>query len=129
MRKTTRVGKSLIAIQAELGTDEQCLAFLEALRWPEGVRCLECSGNKISKFTTQQSKRERTNKRGETYMAVVPVRHLYQCLDPKCGQQFTATAGTIFNDTHLPLRKWMYAVAIMCNAKKGVSAKQLQRDL
>ena len=38
-------------------------------------------------------------------------------------------SGTIFNDSHLPLQKWMLAVAIMCNAKKGVSAKQLQRDL
>ena len=39
------------------------------------------------------------------------------------------TAGTIFNDSHLSLQKWMLATAIMCNAKKGVSAKQIQRDL
>jgi len=58
-----------------------------------------------------------------------PDRHLYQCLDPNCGHQFTATTGTIFNDSHLPLQKWMLRTAIMCNAKKGVSAKQLQRDL
>ena len=36
---------------------------------------------------------------------------------------------TIFNDTHLSLEKWYMAVALMVNAKKGVSAKQLQRDL
>jgi transposase-like protein len=129
MAKTTRVGKSLIAVQRELRTDEQCLAFLEALRWPDGVRCIKCDGDKVSKFSTKEGERTRTNKRGETRTVTVPARHLYECLNTGCGHQFTATAGTIFNDTHLPLRKWMQAVAVMCNARKGVSAKQLQRDI
>jgi len=130
MGKTTRVGKSLIAVQEELGTEEQCLAFLEALRWPEGVCCVKCGHDKVSKFSTQEGTRTRKNaKTGEVETVAVPARHLYQCLNPECGHQFTATAGTIFNDTHLPLQKWMLATAIMCNAKKGVSAKQLQRDL
>ena len=132
MAKTTRVGKSLIAIQQELGTEEQCLAFLEMLRWPEGVRCVKCQGGKISKVTTKESVRSKayvSRVTGEAKEHIIPARHLYQCLDAECGQQFTATAGSIFNDSHLPLRKWMLAVAIMCNAKKGVSAKQLQRDL
>ena len=124
------VGKSLIAVQSELGTEKQCLAFLEALRWPDGVRCVKCDGDKISKFITQASTRTRINpKTGETMLVPIRSRHLYQCLNPACKHQFTATAGTIFNDTHLSLQKWMFAVAIMCNAKKGVSAKQLQRDL
>jgi transposase-like protein len=52
---------------------------------------------------------------------------LYQCLE--CKAQFSATSGTLFNDSHLPLVKWFLAVALMCNAKKGISAKQMQRDL
>ncbi|HUA20841.1 MAG TPA: IS1595 family transposase, partial [Bryobacteraceae bacterium] len=127
MAKNTRVGKSLIAVQEELGTEEQCLAFLEAIRWPDGVRCVECGHDKVSKFTTKEGSRERTNRKGEKVISKVPARHLYQCL--KCAAQFTATVGTIFNDSHLPLQKWMQAVAIMCNAKKGVSARQLWRDL
>jgi len=123
MAKNTRVGKSLIAVQAELGTEEQCLAFLEALRWPAGVRCVECDHDKVSKFVAMG--RARVNRKGEEVRS--PDRHLYQCL--KCAAQFTATVGTIFNDSHLPLQKWMQAVAIMCNAKKGVSARQLWRDL
>lgn len=129
MGKTTRIGKSLIDVQKQLGTEEQCLAFLESLRWPEGVRCVVCGHDKVSKFTTTEGTRQRVNSDGETVTVKVPARHLYQCLAPKCGQQFTATVGTIFNDSHLPLEKWMLATAIMCNAKKGVSAKQLQRDL
>ena len=123
MAKNTRVGKSLIAVQEELGTEEQCLAFLEALRWPDGVRCVECDHDKVSKFVAKG--RARVNRKGEEVRS--PDRHLYQCL--KCSAQFTATVGTIFNDSHLPLQKWMQAVAIMCNAKKGVSARQLWRDL
>ena len=46
-----------------------------------------------------------------------------------CGKQFSATSGTIFNDTHLSLTKWFLALAIICEAKKGVSACQLQRHL
>jgi hypothetical protein len=131
MKKTTRVGKSLIAVQQELGTDEQALAFLEALRWPDGVTCLNCGGP-VSKFTTRASTRKTpyiSKVTGQASEHAIPVRHLYQCLDKVCWHQFSATTGTIFNETHLPLRKWMLAVAIMCNAKKGVSAKQLQRDV
>jgi transposase-like protein len=129
MGKTTRIGKSLIDVQKELGTEEQCLAYLEALRWPEGVRCVQCGHDNVSKFATAEGSRQRVNSKGETVTVKVPARQLYQCLNPECGHQFTATVGTIFNDSHLPLDKWMLAVAIMCNAKKGVSAKQLQRDL
>jgi hypothetical protein len=46
-----------------------------------------------------------------------------------CGKQFSATSGTIFNDSHLPLTKWFLAIALICEAKKGMSACQLQRHL
>src|SRR2546421_1844931 len=52
---------------------------------------------------------------------------IYQCL--ACGKQFSATSGTIFNDTHLPLTKWFLAIAMICEAKKGMSANQLKRHL
>jgi hypothetical protein len=52
---------------------------------------------------------------------------IYQCL--ACGKQFSATSGTIFNDSHLPLTKWFMAIALICEAKKGMSAKQLERHL
>jgi hypothetical protein len=54
---------------------------------------------------------------------------LYTCLNTECGQQFSVVAGTVFNDSHLPLTKWFEAIALMLNAKKGLSAKQMERDL
>lgn len=111
----------LIAIASEFGSVEACFDFLERMRWPEGVRCLKCDHDKVSKIVTKESTRKNGRK--------IPARHLFQCLSKECGHQFTPTTGTLFNDTHLPIQKWFFAVALMTNAKKGMSAKQMQRDL
>jgi transposase-like protein len=120
---------SIIDVKTKFGTTEQCVAYLEKMRWPDGVRCLVCGATKISKFVTNETTRERVNRKGVKKEVRVPARHLYTCLEPTCGFQFSPTAGTIFHDTHLPLEKWFQAVALMCNAKKGLSAKQMERDL
>lgn len=99
-----------------MGTDDQCLDYLEHSRWPDGVRCLTCGGGKLSRITRKSKGR---NKRAR----------LFQCLEPTCRQQFTVTSGTIFHDSHLPLTKWFMAVALIVDAKKGMSAMQLQRHL
>jgi hypothetical protein len=121
--------RSLIDVQKQFGTTAACIAYLEAMRWPDGVRCLVCGGDKISKFVTNETERERTNRKGVTKTVRVPARHLYTCLEPTCGFQFSPTAGTIMHDSHLPLSQWFMAAALMCNAKKGLSAKQMERDL
>ena len=46
-----------------------------------------------------------------------------------CKTSFSVTVGTIFHRTHLPLQKWFLAISLMLNARKGVSAMQLPRDL
>ncbi|HYH00079.1 MAG TPA: IS1595 family transposase [Terriglobales bacterium] len=105
----------LIDVQKEFATEDQCYEYLEAMRWPNGVRCPVCGNDKISKFVSSSKKQQ--------------TRRVYQCLEPTCKQQFTATAGTIFHDTHLPLNKWFMAIALIVDAKKGMSAAQLQRHL
>ena len=107
---------NLIDVTQQFATDEQCLAYLEAMRWPDGVRCPTCGNDKISKIT-----RKSTTKNVR--------KSLYQCLEPTCKQQFSATSGTIFNDSHLPLNKWFMALAIVVDAKKGISANQLKEHL
>jgi len=120
---------SLIDVTKKFGTTEACVAYLEAMRWPEGVRCPVCGCDKVSKFVTNETTRERKNRKGIVKTVRVPARYLYTCLEPTCGSQFSPTAGTILHDTHLSLEKWFMAAALMCNAKKGLSAKQMQRDL
>lgn len=86
------------------------------MRWPDGVRCPVCGNDKVSRIT-----RKSTTKNVR--------KSLYQCLETTCKQQFSATSGTIFNDSHLPLHKWFMAIAIVVDAKKGISANQLKTHL
>jgi len=107
---------NLIDVTRELNTDEQCFAFLEHQRWPNGIRCVVCGCERISRITRKTpSKNKRVN--------------LYQCLEPSCKQQFSVTSGTIFHDARVPLSKWFMAISLIMDAKRGVSAKQLQRHL
>src|SRR5579859_6651679 len=105
----------MIDVTAKFNTDDKCLDYLEQMRWPNGVCCVHCGVLNVSKITRTTGKNKRVR--------------IYQCLEKECGKQFSATSGTIFNDTHLPLTKWFLAIALICEAKKGVSAKQLERNL
>src|SRR6266852_4002348 len=106
----------LIDVTRQFNTEDKCLDYIEAMRWPNGVCCVHCGVLNVSKITREASgKNKRTR--------------IYQCLEKECGKQFSATSGTIFNDTHLPLTKWFLAIAMICEAKKGMSALQLQRHL
>jgi|SRR5208283_2810390 len=120
---------NLIDATKQFATPEACVDYLEAMRWPGGVTCLQCGRNKVLRITTNDTVRTRKNAKGEVRTVRVPGRIIYQCQNSKCAHQFSATTGTIFHDTHLPLDKWLMAVALMVNAKKGLSAMQLQRDL
>jgi len=107
---------NLIDVQKQFKTDDDCLEFLEQARWPDGIRCPVCGAKEISRIT-----RENPGKNKRT--------RLYQCLEPSCKEQFSATQGTIFHRSHLPLATWFSAVALIVDAKKGIAAKQLQRHL
>jgi transposase-like protein len=101
------------------------------MRWPKGVCCLKCGitgEGQILKFTTSETVRTRYSKRKKKVVEVrVPSRSLYECKE--CGYQFSATTGTVFHDSHLDLTKWFAAVAMILEAKKGMSALQICRHL
>ena len=120
---------NLIDAAKQFSTPESCVDYLEAMRWPDGVTCLQCGGSKISRIQTKDTTRMRKNAKGVERTVTVPGRIVYQCQNAECGHQFSATTGTTFHDTHLPLDKWFMAVALMVNARKGLSALQLARDL
>src|SRR6266571_3658060 len=129
-RQTHRVGKSVIEVAKDFAGEKTCHDYLEAARWPKGVRCLQCGSDRISKYTAKGKIRIVKDKEtGKRLTKTGPDRYLYQCMEQTCKFQFSTTVGTLFNDTHLPLNKWFMAIAIMCNAKKGTSAKQIERDL
>ena len=85
--------------------DAACRAYLESLRWPEGPHCPRCPQAKV-------------------WTMKAP---FYRCA--VCGHDFTVTAGTLFADTHLPLRLWFQAIWHVVNQKSGASALGVQRVL
>src|SRR6476659_1909508 len=105
-RKNVKPQLDLMKLIVRYDTDEKCRMALEKLRWPDGVRCIRCDSDKIS----------RNYKRNQ-----------FEC--DSCGYHFSVTAGTIFHDSHLPLRKWFIATYLICESKKGMSALQLKRTL
>ena len=90
----------------QFGSESKCREYLEALRWPDMIMCPRCRSINISKIVK---------------------RHQFDC--DKCRYQFSVTAGTIFNDSHLPLWKWFLCVYLLCESKNGMSANQLKRVL
>lgn len=95
-------------------TDEQAArAHYEAIRWPDGPICPHCGS--INNATKMQGKTTRPG--------------LYKCKEKECRKPFTATMGSIFEKSHIPLHKWLLATHILCASKKGVSAHQLWRML
>jgi len=107
---------NLIEVTKQFRDEDACLDYLEKIRWPSGLACIKCGVMNVSHIIRQ--------KPGENKRT-----RIYQCLEKKCGHQFSATAGTVFHDSHLPLTKWFMAIGLICEAKKGISAKQVARHL
>jgi transposase-like protein len=94
--------------------ETEAFRFVEAIIWPQGPVCPHCGGtDRISAIAANPEKRVRYGLK-------------------KCGQckgQFTVRMGTIFEESKLPMTKWLQAIFLMTASKKGVSAHQLHRTL
>jgi transposase-like protein len=84
--------------------------YLESIRWANGRVCPHCASDRSYEM------KGRSTREG-----------LYKC--NACRKPFTVTIGTIFQGSHIKLREWAIAFHLMCSSKKGISAKQLQRNL
>ena len=95
---------TLSDVLREFGDETRCREYLEALRWPYKIACPRCQSLKISR---------------------VYDRNQFDC--DSCRYQFSVLAGTVFQDTKLPLPTWFAVTYLMCESKKGISASQLKR--
>jgi transposase-like protein len=91
--------------------EEAARAHFEAIRWPDGRVCPHCGTVDNSVLLKGKSTRA----------------GLYKCRD--CRKPFTATMGTVYERSHIPLHKWLLATHLMVSSKKGISAHQLFRML
>ena len=107
---------TLIQIVDRFPSNEAARKHLEGIRWKNGIVCPHCRCSDQSKFSTIAVNAEKKVRAGLRHCAA-------------CGQQFTVTIGTIFEDSHIPLRKWLIAWYLLCSSKKSISSLQLQRQL
>jgi len=95
---------------------------VESVLWPDGPVCPHCGGmEKAYPLKGVRSKPSKKNPQG------VERHGLYKC--GHCRKQFTVRIGTIFEESHIRLHKWLQAIHLMCSSKKGISSNQLHRTL
>ncbi len=94
----------IIQIFEKFPNQKSCIEHLEKARWGDNPCCPYCGS-----------------------INVVRNQHRWRCYD--CKTSFSVTVGTIFHHTHIPLQKWFLAINLILNAKKGLSALQLSRDI
>lgn len=95
---------NILQVIKQFPTQEVCIKHLESVRWSSKPVCPYCQSDKTSKH-----------------------KYGHQC--QKCQKSFSVTVGTIFHDTKIPLQTWFLAIAMFMDAKKGISAKQIERNL
>jgi transposase-like protein len=108
---------NLIALAQHFSDEDKAREFIEKLRWPDGPVCPHCGlVNQAYKLEPKPSKKGKHVRKG-----------VWKCAG--CREQFSVTVGTIFEDSHIPLHKWLLAYHLLCASKKGMSAHQLHRML
>jgi transposase-like protein len=95
---------SFFEFQERFHTEDACFHYLKKLRWPEGFRCPRC---------------------GHPEAYFMKSRKVFQCKN--CRHQTSVTVNTIFHRTHVPLRKWFWAIFLVGTDKRGCSAKRLEK--
>ena len=101
----------LVKVMETFPTQEDCIAYLERLRWQGSPECPHCASTHVRRRNESD-----TGRIGR-----------WNCHD--CKSTFKVTQGTIFQGTKIPLQKWFLAISLMGNAKKSLSSCQLARDL
>jgi transposase-like protein len=104
------MSKSILEADA-MQNESAAYAWIETRLWPNGPVCPHCGGF------------ERISKMGGKSTRV----GTYKCY--RCRKQFTVKVGTVFEDSHVPMRLWLQAMFLLCSSKKGISSNQLHRTL
>ena len=100
---------SALKVVKKFKTQKECIEFLENKKWKDGVICPYCKSTK----TSIHNEENRTSR--------------HQC--QSCQKSFSVLVGTIFEASKLPLVKWFMAIALIIDAKKGISSLQISRHL
>jgi len=100
--------KSLIEATRYFADPDVCVEFVASMRWPEGVICPHCQGKRVSYLKS---------------------RRIWKCMAKDCHKQFSVKTFSIFEDSAIPLDKWLTAIWLVVNCKNGISSYEIARDL
>ncbi len=106
---------NLAGLAKHFSDEDAARDLLESWRWPNGAACPHCGGADPYKLTPKATSKKPGRK------------GLYKCR--ACRKQFTVTVGTVFEDSRIPLSKWLLGIHLIASSKKGISAHQLHRNL
>jgi transposase-like protein len=108
MESAAQFPKSLMQAVRYFADPDVCVEFVAGMRWTDGVTCPHCGGKRVSYLKS---------------------RRIYKCMAKECHKQFSVKTGTIFEDSPIPLDKWLTAVWLIVNCKNGISSYEIARDL
>jgi transposase-like protein len=106
MATSTRLPTTLLEALRYFADPDVATEYVAKLRWPDGPTCPRCDSERYSYLST---------------------RRLWKCRD--CKKQYSVKLGTIFEDSAIPLDKWLAAIWLIANAKNGVSSHELARSV
>lgn len=101
-----RLPTTLVEAIRYFADEDVCVQFVAGLRWADGPTCPRCDGREYSYLTT---------------------RRLWKC--KACKKQYSVKVGTIFEDSAIPLDKWLCAIWLIANSKNGISSYELGRSV
>jgi transposase-like protein len=107
-------GLKLTTITDRIGDEESARKLYESIRWPEGPICPHCGEINNARPLKARPDSKKPVRKG-----------VWKCYG--CCEQFTVTVGTVFEDSHIPLHRWLLAGYLLCASKKGMSAHQIHR--
>jgi len=96
----------IISVYKTFPTQKSCIKHLEKIKWKSKPTCPYCKSNNH-----------------------IPIKNTYRYHCNTCNTSYSVTVGTIFHNTKLDLQKWFMAISMILNAKKGIAARQLGRDI
>jgi transposase-like protein len=108
MENAKEFPKSLMQAVRYFQDPDVCVDFVASMRWPDGVTCPYCEGKKVSYLSS---------------------RRIWKCMNKDCHKQFSVKTGSVFEDSPIPLDKWLTAIWLVVNCKNGISSYEIMRDL
>ena len=108
MTKSAEFPKSLLQATRYFADPDVCIDFVASMRWPDGIKCPHCSCKNVSYLSS---------------------RRIWKCMAKACHKQFSVKTQSVFEDSPIPLDKWLTAVWMVVNCKNGVSSWEIHRAL